>query len=233
MSIERLGAEVVYNEERWRLLREKRAKALLVMSALRLQSYVFGSVARGDVDNDSDIDIIIPDPVPPYLVEFRLEAAGLRAYGKEIVQATPSYVPKAYIYLDPDEEVVVSFPLARPRPREQSFYKWGGIVDAAGISRGLRVPGVSKDLTVIVPTERGHVEFPVLGHEAEAARVVGVELDVILEREQVLGRRREMGRTGTFLDAEVPPDQPLEEVIRELAKRNEFFRRSLVSRQAY
>jgi len=58
-----------------------------------LEAYVFGSVARGDVRPESDVDVVILDPAPPYLVELAIERAGLRAYSKEIVQATPSYVP--------------------------------------------------------------------------------------------------------------------------------------------
>ena len=227
MGLEGLGREVVYTEERWRVLEAKRSKAARVMEALRAPSYAFGSVARGDVDEDSDVDVVILDAVQPYMVELWLEAAGLRPFSKEIVQATPSYVPKAYIYLDPDREVVVSFPLARLRPRELEFYRWGGVVDLAGIRAGRRVPGVNKELNLIVPTPRGHVEVPVRGNEPLVLRVLGVGEGILEERLSVLGRRREVGRTGVFIDVEVPADQPLEEAIAELAERNEFFRRAL------
>jgi hypothetical protein len=194
-----------------------------------LGAYVFGSVARGDVRPESDVDVVILDPAPPYLVELAIERAGLRAYSKEIVQATPSYVPKAYIYLDPDEELVVSFPLARMRPREQEFYRWGGLLDAKGVLEGRRVPGVNKELIAIIPTPRGHVEVPVAGHEGEVARLLRVSMDIVRERLSVLGRRREVGRTGTFIKEEVPPDEPIEEAVRRLAERNEFFRRSVTA----
>ena len=227
--MEALGEEVLYDEFRWKLLREKRAKALDVLKALHVRgvrAYVFGSVARGDVKPTSDVDIVVLEPVQPYQVELALEAASMKPFKKEIVQATPSYVPKAYIYLDPWEEVVVSFPLARMRPREYEFYRWGGIVDLKGVEGDLRVPGVNKDLVVIVPTPRGHVQFPVRGHEGQAVRLLGVSMDIVLERLSVLGRRREIGRTGTFLKVEVPSDEPLEEAIARLRERNEFFRRA-------
>ncbi|MGC9071701.1 MAG: nucleotidyltransferase domain-containing protein [Acidilobus sp.] len=228
--MEALGPEVVYDETRWRTLERKRRRALTVVPALvrsGLTAYVFGSVARGDVREESDVDVVILEPAHPYRVELAIEGSGLRAYRKEIVQATPSYVPKAYIYLDPDEELVVSFPLARTRPREQEFYRWGGLLDPGGLASGKRVPGVSKGLVAIIPTQRGHVELPVAGHEGEVARILGVSLDTVFERLRVLGRRREMGRTGTFVKLEVPPDEPLEEAILRLMEENEFFRKAM------
>ncbi|ESQ20309.1 MAG: putative nucleotidyltransferase [uncultured Acidilobus sp. CIS] len=230
--MESLGPEVIYDEARWRNLAAKRGRATPVLRALMgagLEAYVFGSVARGDVRPGSDIDVIILDPAPPYLVELAIERAGLRAYSKQIVQATPSYVPKAYIYLDPDEELVVSFPLAMMRPREQEFYRWGGLLDAKGVLEGRRVPGVNKELIAIIPTPRGHVEVPVAGHEGEVARLLRVSMDIVRERLSVLGRRREVGRTGTFIKEEVPPDEPIEEAVRRLAERNEFFRRAVTA----
>jgi hypothetical protein len=230
--LESLGPEVIYDEARWRNLAAKRGRATPVLRALMgagLEAYVFGSVARGDVKPGSDVDVIILDPAPPYLVELAIERAGLRAYSKQIVQATPSYVPKAYIYLDPDEELVVSFPLAMMRPREQEFYRWGGLLDAKGVLEGRRVPGVNKELIAIIPTPRGHVEVPVAGHEGEVARLLRVSMDIVRERLSVLGRRREVGRTGTFIKEEVPPDEPIEEAVRRLAERNEFFRRAVTA----
>lgn len=227
--MEALGEEVIYDEARWRVLRAKRAKAVYVMRALYqkgVRPHVFGSVARGDVNPDSDVDVVILEPAQPYLVELALDSARLRPFRKEIVQATPSYVPKAYIYLDPEEEVVVSFPLARMRPREHEFYRWGGVLDVKGVEGNARVPGVNKSLTVIVPTPWGHVQFPVRGHEGQVVRLLGVSMDVVVERLRVLGRRREVGRTGTFLKVDVPPEEPLEEAISRLRERSEFFRRA-------
>ncbi|MEM2545894.1 MAG: nucleotidyltransferase domain-containing protein, partial [Nitrososphaerota archaeon] len=56
--------KVVYDERRWRILREKRGVAERILSVLHqvgiTDAFVYGSVARGDVDEDSDVDAFIP-----------------------------------------------------------------------------------------------------------------------------------------------------------------------------
>ena len=222
--------EVYYDDGRWRVLREKRAKARAVMEALYragLYAVTHGSIARGDVREDSDVDIVIVEPPRPFMVDLALERAGFRVYKKVIVQATPSLVPKVYYYLDYREEVVVSYPLARLRPREREFYRWGGELDLRGVVEGRRVPGVDKRLMLIIPRPWGHVEYSVVGREAEAARIVGVSVETVRERVRVLTRRREHGRTGVFLEVELDPEEPVEEAVRRLVRENKFFRERL------
>ncbi len=223
--------EVAYGERRWRILREKRAKAVRVMSSLQargLESIVHGSIARGDVDEDSDVDIVIPRPVAPSIVVYTLEQAGFKPYHIEIVQATPSYTPKVYIYLDPDEEAVVSFPLADLGEREREFYRWGGELGLGGLLEGRRVPGVTKDLKLVIPTSTGHVEEDVVGNEARVARLLGISLETVMERVRVLSRRRAHGRTGVFLKEPVDPSTPIEEAIDNIARRVPAFRRKVM-----
>ena len=224
------GVEVEYTEERWRILGEKRAKAIHLMRALRGlgRPIIHGSIARGDVDKNSDIDVVIPSPVPPGLVELALERAGYRPVRRLIVQATPSYVPKVYFILDHREEMVVSVPLAPLRPREREFYKWGGELGLEGVERGARVPGVNKELLLIIPTERGHIEAEIEGIEGLVARILGISVETVMERVRVLTRRREHGRTGVYIEEEVPPGEPVEEAVRRLAERNKFFRRAVL-----
>ncbi len=223
------GVEVEYPRWRWRLLREKRRRAIEIVRALRGlgRVIVHGSISRGDVRETSDIDVVVLEPVPPSLVELALERAGLRPYKRLIIQATPSYVPKVYFVLDPEEERVVSVPLARLRPREREFYKWGGELDFEGLRSGARVPGVSKDLVLILPTEKGHVEVEVIGMEHVAARILGVSIETVEERIRVLTRRRAHGRTGVVLKRVVPPGVPVEEEVRRLMAESKFFRRAL------
>lgn len=50
-----------------------------------------------------------------------------------------------------------------------------------------------------------------------------------MERERVLSRRKEIGRTGVFLKYEVPYNEPLDESIKFLIKKNQFFRKRLMA----
>ena len=222
--------EEEYPEWRWRLLEEKRDKALRILEALStlgLPVIVHGSIARGDVKESSDIDAVILVPPMPGMVEIVLERAGYRIVEKVIVQATPHYIPKVYLYLDYSEEQVVSYPLAPLRPREREFYKWGGELDLAGLKAGRRVPGVNKDLLLVMPSARGHRTLPVPGNEEYVASILGISIDTVRERVEVLTRRREIGRTGVFLKENIPPDVPIEAAIKDIARRNPFFRRAL------
>lgn len=221
---------IIYSEETWRILKDRRKKAIEVMKVLvplGKPIIVHGSIARGDVREDSDIDIVILEPVMPGLLEFYLTSRGYRIFSKEIIQATPSYIPKVYIYLDPYEEIVVSYPLARLRPREREFYKWGGELTLKELLNNKRVPGANKDLNLIIPIEKGHKMIPVPGNEEFTAKILGVSMDLVRERVSVLTRRRMHGRTGVFLKVELNPEEPIESVIKELANRNPFFRRAL------
>ncbi len=221
---------IIYPEETWRILRDKRKKAikvLKVLTPLGKPVIVHGSIARGDVRKDSDIDIVVLEPVVPGLLEYYLTSRGYRIYSKEIIQATPNYVPKVYVYLDPIEEIVVSYPLAPLRPREREFYKWGGELTLRDLLIDKRVPGVNKNLYLIMPVEKGHTTIPVPGNEEFTAKILGVSIDLVRERVSVLTRRRIHGRTGVFLKVELGPEEPIESVIRELANRNPFFRKAL------
>ena len=219
---------VVYGEDRWSLLAELRHKALRIMEALEARGMgcvVHGSVARGDVRPTSDVDVFVPDPPSSPVVEAALELAGFRPVRRLLVQATPAYVPKAYIELD--ERTCVSFPLARMRPVEREFYAFGGMLDLEGLRAGLRVPGVDKRLMLIQPTPEGHVESSILGREAEVARLLGISVQTVMDRVRALLRRDEVGRTGVFVKRELAPDESFEAVLADLAARNPAVRRRL------
>ncbi|BES82058.1 nucleotidyltransferase domain-containing protein [Pyrodictium abyssi] len=224
---------VVYDDEHWRLLRDLRQEAKRIMEPLILMGLapiVHGSIARGDVHSDSDIDVFIPSVVPSYMVEVGLERAGLRISHKLVVQATPQSTPKAYIVLDAEEKRVVSFPLAKLSKREYEFYYFGGALDYNGIVSEKRVPGVNKKLVLIEPLPDGHRESPVIGREAEVARIVGVSIDTVLERVRVLTRRDEHGRTGVFVKYELEPWDSIEDAVRRIARENTVFRRALIAK---
>ncbi|OYT47531.1 MAG: DNA polymerase subunit beta [Desulfurococcales archaeon ex4484_42] len=194
--------EVIYDERRWRILRSLREEAKEIMSILLkcgLKPITHGSIARGDVTRDSDIDIVIPYAVQPYLVELCIEKSNLKMYSKYIIRATPIATPKAYIELDVYGKRTISFPLSKLSAREWEFYRF--------------VPGVNKSLVLIIPTEFGHKEAPVIGYEDFVARILNVSIDTVLERVKVLTRRDEHGRTGVFLKYHLRSNESFEEAI--------------------
>ncbi|RLF88985.1 nucleotidyltransferase [Thermococci archaeon] len=213
--------EVIYTPKRWKILWEKREKALKIMELLKdFDPHVYGSVARGDVRKDSDIDIVIPYRVPSYMIELAL---GDLIQRRRIVMATPWHLIKGHIEID--EETTITFFLVDPTDRELEFYKWGGMLDLWGVKTKQRVPGVNKKLILIIPTEKGHIEREVVGREPEVAKILGVSIDIVEERVKVLTRRDRIGRTGIYLDEEVPDWKSFEEFLKELADRDPNIRR--------
>ncbi|HIH89510.1 TPA: DNA polymerase subunit beta [Candidatus Bathyarchaeota archaeon] len=210
--------EVAYDEGRWVFLRSLRGEASALMrplAAAHIECLVYGSLARGDVKPTSDVDIFIPSPPAPELVEAALERAGIRAAEREIVQATPGYAAKGYIYTG--DRRGYSFPLVRLLPTERDFYGFAGSVTLKQLDGGIRVPGVDKMLMLIEPTPRGHVESPVAGREGQVARLLGVDTRIVSERVRTLERRRSVGRTGVFLKHSLEPGEGFGEALHRLS----------------
>ena len=197
------------------------------LAARGLGSGVHGSVARGDIDEESDVDVIVSAPVSSYSVEMSLTLSGFKFYSRRIAQATPSHAPKAHIYLDPDEKLCVTFPMLPLRRLELEFYRFGGYLELPQLLNRERVPGCDKRPYLIQPTPSGHVESPVAGREVEVAKIVGVSLEIVQERVRVLSRRREVGRTGIVVSQEVGEGEVFEEVLRRLARSNPVVARRL------
>ncbi|RLG56810.1 MAG: DNA polymerase subunit beta [Hadesarchaea archaeon] len=213
--------EVIYSQEHWKLFNELRKKALKMMIPLVKAGFnpiVHGSLARGDVNKHSDVDIFVPRAIPSYKVELVIDEAGFEILKREIVMATPWQLPKAHIYIEENQSI--TFPLLEPKPLELEFYHFGGAVGLEHIKKDMRVPGIDKRLMLIDPTPRGHVESPVIKREAEAAKRVGVSLDIVRERVQVLTRRAEIGHSGIFIKRELAPEESFESVLRKLIKKN-------------
>jgi hypothetical protein len=192
---------------------------------MSVDPYVYGSVARGDISNSSDIDIIIPRQLSSY----RLELVLGQTIRRELVQATPSMVLKGHIYLP--ENTVVSFPLFKMRSREEEFYKWGGTIDVVGLENDLRVLGVDKRLILIEPNDEGHSEHGVIGHELQVARRLGVSSGIAQERVRVLSRRDSVGRTGVYLTRVLDDDESFEEVAKKLQDSDPALRRTIERRE--
>ena len=210
--------EVSYGEERWALLRSLRGEASTLMRPLasaHIDCLAYGSLARGDVKPTSDVDIFLPSPPSPELVEAALERVGIRASEREIIQATPGYAAKGYVYTS--ERRGYSFSLVPLLPAERDFYSFAGSVSLKQMEENSRVHGVDKRLMFIEPTPKGHVESPVAGREGEVARLLGVDVRIVMERVRTLERRRVVGRTGVYLKHRLEPDEGFGEALHRLS----------------
>jgi hypothetical protein len=220
--------EVVYNAKHWKLLSTLRAKAVEIMEALEhgnINSIVHGSIARGDVSANSDIDVFIAEPPSSFVIETALERAGLTFNRRFLVQATPSYAVKGYIELEPRRDV--SFPLMKFRPTEREFYRFGGEATLQTLKDNVRVAGVDKRLMLIEPTSKGHVESTIVGREEKVAHILHISVDTVFDRVHALLRRDKVGRTGVFIERELTSDETFEMVLKQLADQNPAVRRRL------
>jgi len=220
--------EVTYTSRHWALLGKCREKAVRIMAALedfRLQTVVHGSIARGDVNKNSDIDVFIANPSSSFLVETALEKARTAITARLLVQATPTYAMKAYIELD--VKTSVSFSLMHMRRIEREFYKFGGEVNLNQLRAGNRVAGVDKRLMLIEPTEKGHAESSIIGREEHTARILGISVETVRDRTRALLKRDEVGRTGVFIKKKLASDETFEMALKKLADKNPAVRRRM------
>lgn len=220
--------EVTYSSAHWVLLEGLREKAMRIMRSLnifRLHSLVHGSVARGDINAKSDVDVFIPELPSSFLVETALERTGVPINGRLLVQATPNYAIKAHIEVD--SKLSVSFPLMRMRRVEREFYKFGGEASLQQLKAGVRSAGIDKRLMLIEPTEKGHVESSIIGREESVAKRIGVAAETVLDRVHALLKRDEVGRTGVFVKKELTPDETFELALKHLVDENPAVRRRI------
>jgi len=220
--------EIVYSDAHWALLREHREKAKHIMKALEsscLRTLVHGSLARGDVTKNSDVDIHLSEQASSFLVETALEKAQITVNSRMLVQATPTYAAKAYIEIDP--KTSVSFSLIRMRKVETEFYKFGGEATLNQLEANKRVAGVNKRLMLIEPTEKGHVESSIMGCEEQTARIIGISTETIRDRVRALTKRNEVGRTGVFIKKEVSSEETFEMALKKLSDENPALRRKM------
>lgn len=219
---------IQYSSQRWAQLKALRNNAATVMDALEqfhLQCVVHGSVARGDVNQNSDVDVFVPEVQNSFLIETALEKATIQINSRFLVQATPTYAMKAHIEID--ESTAVSFPLMEMRRVEQEFYRFGGEVNLAQVRTNIRVAGVDKRLMLIEPTVKGHVESSIVGRAEYVAGVLGVSVETVSDRVRALLRRDRVGRTGVFVKKELPPDETFELALKKLSDANAAVRRRM------
>jgi predicted nucleotidyltransferase len=220
--------DVVYSPDHWQQLSELRTRANEIMNILEqkgVESIIHGSICRGDITDQSDIDIYVPRVVSTFTVELLLGEAGFQIIHRELVQATPFHAIKAHIFLPNNS--VVTIPLTNPAPIELEFYKFGGSLERNQLEKNQRVPGVDKQLLLIEPTDNGHCESPVKGNEIIVAKKVGVSLKIVQERVKILVRRDQVGRTGVYLKRTLMPDDTFESLLKRIADRDPVVRRRL------
>ena len=220
--------EVAYTDNHWRRLKTLRNQTRKIMSVLdefHLNSTIHGSLARGDVNKTSDIDIFICEIQNSFLVETALEKGKIPISARYVIQATPNYAMKAHIEVN--ENTTVSFPLMKMRRIEREFYRFGGEVDFAGLNLNIRVAGVDKRLMLIEPNEKGHIESSIVGKEEAAAKTLGICVETVLDRVHTLTKRDSIGRTGVFVKRELGPDETFELALKKLSEVNPAVRRRM------
>jgi predicted nucleotidyltransferase len=220
--------EVAYDEAHWRLLDRLRSEAASLIKPLsdrHIEAIAYGSIARGDVNERSDIDIFVPHLPAPSILEALIEEAGTNVTHREIVQATPTYAAKGYIYSE--ERRGYSFPLVPMRSIEREFYGFAGSVNLKQLNAETRVPGVDKRLLLIDPTKTGHMESPIQGKEGTVAKKLGIGVKVVRDRVRTLKRRQRVGRTGVYIKRTLSPEESFGDIYRQLAQTKAPLRRRL------
>ncbi len=217
--------EIVYEQSRFELLSRLREEAWEIQRRVRAPTFVYGSLARGDVHNKSDIDIIILEPVDALLIEYELGVGEGAPVEREIVQATPNHVVKGHIHIN--HYTTLTFPLLPLNPVEEEFYRYSGLCGNEEGGRDRRVPGVNKKLLLIQPTERGHIESSIMDRTKELSKLLDVRMDIIQERIRVLTKRTKYGRTGVFLQEPLQPNETFGSKLQYLADRNNIVRRQI------
>jgi predicted nucleotidyltransferase len=215
---------VEYDSARWDLLEGLRARAAQVHRQLPGESLTYGSVARGDVHQGSDVDIVVIDPPASYMIELAFGGTD-HIIERRLTIASPGSVPKANVVLS--DGTHLSWALLPPKDREQDFHRFGGAIDATTAGPKERVPGVSKRLLLIEPVPEGHRETGVIGAEVEVARALGLPLEVVSERVRVLNRRDSVGRTGVFRSIVLEDGQTFEQVLAALSDSTPAIRRQV------
>ncbi|MFW9874738.1 MAG: nucleotidyltransferase domain-containing protein [Candidatus Thorarchaeota archaeon] len=220
---------ITYSEDKWILLKSKRYNATKLLKIFVNEGYnpiVYGSIARGDVHESSDIDIVFIQKVPSFQIEYILNKNNYNNYFREIIMATPLDSIKLYIHLSELESITI--PLSKLEKNVFEFYNYGGKLTLNDLESEKRVAGIDKRLVLIKPNEYGHEETSVIGNEALAAKEVGVSIDIVNERKRVLLRREKYGRTGVFLKRILQLNESTEDVLKKLAKRKAIVRKKLL-----
>jgi predicted nucleotidyltransferase len=224
-----IDLSVKYDRNQWDLFHSKRKLAKIVTNPLYsagIQFFVYGSVARGDVNPLSDIDIVVLQKLSSFQIETILDQSNIQILGKEIVQATPGDAIKGHLHLP--NETTMTFFLSDANEVSYEFYQFGGAINGDMLENSTRIPGVTKRLTLIIPNEQGHKEINLVGNETHAQQLLKIHPKIIEVRKRVLLKRDKTGRTGVFLKKSLTTEQNFEEELKKIADTNPIVRRKIL-----
>lgn len=222
---------IIYSEKHLELLHEKRERSKYLLDIFvreGVNPFIYGSIARGDIHNDSDIDIVFIQSIAPYQIEIILDKNNINNYHREILMATPTDTVKLYIYLNELESITI--PLSKFDKRSLEFFDFGGKINLEQLDNNIRVPGIDKRLVFIQPNTNGHEEYSIIGNEHLAAKQLNVSIELINERKKVLLKREKFGKTGVFLKRPIDMNESTEDVIKKLANKMSIVRKKLIQR---
>ncbi|MFW9929375.1 MAG: hypothetical protein ACFFD1_08290 [Candidatus Thorarchaeota archaeon] len=190
--------------------------------------YCYGSIARGDIELNSDADIII-DPTASYKYEPILSNKWI---SRTIIQTTPNHGPKV-VYELPNK-IHISVPFTELSSREIEFLSFGGKLNLPNFQNGEFSIGINKRLMLVEPLDRKGYSFKYTSIKSMpihvVARRVNCGVEVILERIRVLTKRDRKGRTGVYLHHPLNKDEQPEEILRELIATNIGLKKTLARR---
>ncbi len=226
---EYLENEQEYDKNHWELFRNLRSIAVPILEVLKAFSpLLHGSIARGDITQNSDIDIIIPHQIQEFQITMAMNSINYEPTERWVVQATPLSAIKGVLVFSPI--ISITFPLIPFYPREYEFYYFGGALTHGDLiqNKEKRTPGINKRLLFINPTDKGHKEYRVTESNAHIiAKILNIKVETIYERIRVLERRDKIGRTGIFKKRLLKPSESFGQVLKEIASTDPASRRRI------
>ncbi len=217
-----------YNDEERTLLSKFRKKSVHLLEILEhngIKAFVHGSVARGDVNRSSDIDVHIPIQIPSFKLDL---IDDFEFANRRIMMGTPNSTIRGLLTVH--DGITVSFPLSPPNEREDEFYRFSGLLYLEDLLLNKRIAGVTKQLLLIEPEEEGYWISSLKAYKKKAIQVLSISQRMIDERIRVLSRRDKIGRTGLLLDYSLNPEENFEQALKTLADNNIIVRRMLKRR---
>jgi len=188
--------------------------------------FTYGSLARGDINLNSDIDIFV-NTTSSFLLEYLLKDHGEIIDERILTQATPNHTPKGIFNLRGTNKITIVFPLISLRSREEEFYNFGGKITLQELQQKSYKPGINKKLQFVQKIDKVLNFSYIEGMEHMYAKKLGISLELVQERVRVLLRRHKIGRTGMFLVERLNRDEQFEQVLQQLANEKPAIRRFL------